>query len=336
MKKAVWVLAIIGVLFVGSLSVAAETYNIAMLPDVGWSYYQVAEVKGLWEKQGISVKLVEYMSPFDLLHSAIQRRIDFLPIPMAVIVDIIRESGGTDITYLGTFSISDQHKYLLLKNDLINEPLKGQTIGVFLNDTTNRFLLSTYLNSVNTKLADVQLVEMSTEDLEANFIHNRLQAMLGINLSDLLVKFEKADGAIALSTQEFYEPHGLVVVKKGGLTVIPPDDLKKILRGCVEALVWIRDPANWDEYKAILTQYCFPDSPDLSDDQIRALTKVAKFVDPQTLLEHNQQKLHDYFTQFRAFLADEGNLETAMLNHFTYENIITNQALIEVLQEFVK
>jgi ABC-type nitrate/sulfonate/bicarbonate transport system substrate-binding protein len=126
MKQKVCVVLFMGVLLVGSLSVAAETYNIAMLPDVGWSYYQVAEVKGLWEKQGISVKLVEYMSPLDLLRSAIQRRIDFLPIPMAVIIDIIRESGGTDITYLGTFSISDQHKYLLLKNDLINKPLKGQ------------------------------------------------------------------------------------------------------------------------------------------------------------------------------------------------------------------
>lgn len=66
------------------------------------------------------------------------------------------------------------------------------------------------------------------------------------------------------------------------------------------------------------------------------MTKAAKFVDPQTLLEHNQQKLHDLFTQFRAFLAEEELLKADVLNEFTYEHVITNQALIEVLQEFVK
>jgi NitT/TauT family transport system substrate-binding protein len=125
-------------------------------------------------------------------------------------------------------------------------------------------------------------------------------------------------------------------VKKGGLAAIPPDDLKKILRGCVDAIQWIRDPANWDEYKAILTQYCFPDNPNLSDDQIRALTKVAKFVDPPTLLRHNQQKLKDYFTQFRAFLIADGSLKADVLDAFTYDNVIHNQALIEVLQEYVE
>lgn len=124
---------VIGCLLAGSLSEAAETYTISMLPDVAWSYYQVAEVKGLWEKQGVSVKLVHYTNPPDVIRGAIKRRVDFVPLPMPVIAGY-QESGGADMTYLGTFSISDQHKYLIIKNDLANKSLKGQTIGIFANE----------------------------------------------------------------------------------------------------------------------------------------------------------------------------------------------------------
>jgi NitT/TauT family transport system substrate-binding protein len=231
--------------------------------------------------------------------------------------------------------MADYHKYLMLKKDLVNKPLKGKTIGIFVSDHANRFLLSSYLNTVNTNLADVRLVEMPPKDLEANFIHNRVQGVLGIHLSDLFA--DKADGMIVLSTHEFYEPHGLAILKKGGLAAIPSEDLKKILCGCIEAIEWIRNPANWEEYKTILKEYYLPpDSPELSDEQFRALTQGYKFVDPQTLLEHNQQALRDYFTQYRAFLVSEGSVKEETLNAFTYDNVIYNQALIEVLQEYVE
>ena len=100
------------------------------------------------------------------------------------------------------------------------------------------------------------------------------------------------------------------------------DYLKKILRGCVESNVWIQDPANWDEYKSILKQFLC--NPDLSDEQIREFMKQGKLFDPQMLLEHNQQKLTDYFTQFRAFLAAEGALKADLLKDYTYENVIKN------------
>jgi hypothetical protein len=64
--------------------------------------------------------------------------------------------------------------------------------------------------------------------------------------------------------------------------------------------------------------------------------KSARIVDPQDLLEHNQQLLHDHFTDFRTFLATEGLMKADVLDEFTYENVVTNQALLEVLQEFVK
>jgi ABC-type nitrate/sulfonate/bicarbonate transport system substrate-binding protein len=320
---------VIGCLFGGALSGAAETYTIGILPDTGWANFQVAEAKGLWEQQGVSVKLVHYTVPLELMRALLQGRFDFTPGPLAVSATF-RDAGVFDAEYVGTFSMADYHKYLLLKTDLVNKSLKGKTIGIFVADHANRFLLSSYLKTVNTTLADIRLVEMSPKDLESNFIHNRVQGVLGIHLSNMLA--DKADGVIALSTHDFYEPHGLMILKKGGSAAIPSDDLKKILRGCVEANVWIQDPANWDEYKAILKQ--FLGRPDLSDDQIREFMKEGKIFDPQMLLEHNQQKLTDYFTQFRAFLAAEGLLKADVLKDYTYENVIKNQALLEVLQEF--
>jgi ABC-type nitrate/sulfonate/bicarbonate transport system substrate-binding protein len=289
---------VIGCLLGVVLSVAAETYTVTMLQEVGWAYYKVAEVKGFWQKQGVSVTLRHYTHPQEGIRAGIHRRIDLAPLPMAVIADF-RENGGPDMTYLGSFSVSDFHKYLMLKNDLVNKSLKGQTIGVFANDQTNTFLIATYLKTVNTNLADVRLVELTPDELEVNFTNNRLQAALFIDQGNKF--YEQADGVIVLSTHDFYEPHGLAVVKEGGVAAIPPDDLKKILRGIVEAIVWLRDPANWDEYKVILKKDILG-RPDMTDDQLRAAIKSARILDPQALLEHNQQRLHDHFTEFRTFL----------------------------------
>jgi NitT/TauT family transport system substrate-binding protein len=334
MKKVCCVMMVIGFVLIGALQVEAETYTLRVLPNIAWAEYRVAEAKGFWEKQGVTVKLVEYAVPAEAMRAGIQRRFDLTTMPIPVIATY-RDAGVFDAAYLGTFSIPAQGKSLILKKDLINKSLKDHTIGMFNADLGNKFFLSTYLKTVNTSMADVQIVQMKAEDLKANFIHNRLDAILTIVEQDNLL-YEQADGVIASSTEDIYEPHGLALLKQGGVAAIPLEDLKKILRGCVEAIEWMRDPANWEEYKAILQQRVLTDKPDLSDDQLQAFTKMEKFVDPQTLLEHNQQKLRDYFTQFHAFLVAEGLLKADVLKDFTYENVVKNQALIEVLQEFVK
>jgi NitT/TauT family transport system substrate-binding protein len=332
MKQALCVMVVIGVLLMGTLPVAAETYTLSFITNVVFAEYKVAEVKGFWEKQGVSVKVLDYHMPSEAVRGAIQRRFDLAPVPMAVIATF-RNAGVFDAEYLGTFSVSAYGKSIILKKNLVNKSLKGHTIGVFVPDHANSFFLSTYLKTVNTDLADVRLVQMNPKDLQANFLNDRLEVILTM-LDKGNTFYEQANGLLAASIRDIYEPHGLIVVKEGGATAIPPEDLKKILRGCVEAIQWMRDPANWEEYKAILKQHVFGDMPDLSDDQIEAFTKVEKFFAPQTLLDHNQYLLRDYFTQYREFLVADGSLKADVLDAFTYDNVIKNQPLIEVLQEY--
>jgi NitT/TauT family transport system substrate-binding protein len=334
MKKALCVMVVIEFLLVGSLSVAAETYTLGSLQGIAWAEYRVAQVKGLWEKQGITVNVIDYDVPSEYVRGAMQRRFDLAPVPMPVIATF-RNAAAFDAVYVGTFSIPAYGKSIILKKNLVKKSLKGQTIGVFVSDYANRFFLSTYLKTVNTDLADIRVVQMNSNDLEANFLNDRLQVVL-TSVDQENPFYEQADGVIATSISDIYQPHGLCLVKEGGATAIPPEDLKKILRGCVDAIQWMRDPANWDEYKAILKEHIFVGMPDLSDDQIRALTKEEKFVDPQTLLDHNQHLLQDYFTQYREFLAADRSLNADVLNAFTYDNVIYNQVLIEVLQEYVQ
>ena len=49
-------IVVIGCVLVGSLPVAAETYTLRLLQGIAWAEYKVAEVKGLWENQGVTVK----------------------------------------------------------------------------------------------------------------------------------------------------------------------------------------------------------------------------------------------------------------------------------------
>ncbi len=334
MKKVFSVLVVIGYLLVGSQSGAAESYTLGLLPGIAWVQYRVAAVKGFWEKQGITVELIEYSVPLDSMRGGLQRRYDLGLMPMPFMATY-RNEGVFDAAYLGTFSLPTYGKAVILKQDLLKKSLKGHTIGMFLTDIANQFFLSHYLNTVNTSLADVRLVAMNSNDLKANFLSGRLQVVLTI-VDPGDPSYEQANGVTVVSTRDIYEPHGLALIKQGGITAIPPEDLKKMLRGVVEAIEWMRDPANWEEYKTILKQYVFATLPDLSDDQLRELLKQEEFGDPQTLLEHNQQRLRDYFMQFRAFLAAEGLLKEDVLKEFTYESVIYNHPLIEVLQEFGK
>jgi NitT/TauT family transport system substrate-binding protein len=334
MKKVFCMMMVVGVVLVGAIQVVAETYTLGCITNVAFAEYNVAEVKGFWEQQGVTVKVMSYDMAAEAARGAMQRHFDLDVLPMPVLATL-RNEGVFDATYLGTFSAPIYSKAVILKKDLLNKSLKGQTIGIFASDHANRFFLSSYLKKVNTDLKDVRLVPMNPNDLEANFIKNRLQAVLNI-VGQNYTPYEQADGVVVASARDVYEPHGLAFIKQGGIAAIQPEDLKKILRGVVEAIEWMRDPANWDEYKVILKQHIFAKRPDLSDDQIRKLTEQELFFDPQTLLEHNQQKLSDYFTQFRAFLVAEGSLKADVLNGFTYDNVIKNQMLIEVLQELGK
>lgn len=124
MKKVLCVIVVIGFLLVGSLSVAAETYTVGFLSNIQWSHYKVAEVNGFWDKQGISVKLINYANPLDMFQGGLNNRYGFAPVPLAVIPSFW-ENGVRTVRYLGTFSISDYHKYIVIKNDLVQKSLKG-------------------------------------------------------------------------------------------------------------------------------------------------------------------------------------------------------------------
>lgn len=334
MKRVVQMMTVVGLLLVSSITMAAEPYTLGTLSIIAWSEYRVAEVKGFWEKQGVDVKIVDYVWPLDSGRAGAQRRFDLTPLPMTYLVTF-QDGGAFDAVYLGTFSLANQHKYLVIKKALANKELKGVTIGNFLPCAANDFFIANYLKTVNTNFADIRQVEMNPDGLESNFIQGRLQAVLTLDLADNF--YEKGDGMVALSTQNFYEPHGLSIIRAGGAKSIPPEDLKKILRGVLDAILWMQDPANWEEYKAILKQYFLPpNTPELTDEQYRRLVQDHQFPDPQTLLEQNQQPLRDLFTEFRTFLAANGSVKDEVLQAFTYENAVYNQALIEVLQEYVK
>lgn len=130
MKNLVVGIVIIGCLLIGSPGMAAETYTLGFIPYVIWSHYKVAEVKGLWDKQGVSVKVINYANPLDIFQAGINRRFDFTPLPLATI-PLYRNNGAPNVMYLGTLNISDYRKVIIIKNDLAQKNLKGQTIGVF-------------------------------------------------------------------------------------------------------------------------------------------------------------------------------------------------------------
>ncbi len=91
MKNLVIMIVVIGYLLVGSLVIAAETYTLGFIPYVMWSHYKVAEVKGFWDKQGVSVEVINYANPLDTFQAGINKRFDFTD--SLAVVPLYRNTG---------------------------------------------------------------------------------------------------------------------------------------------------------------------------------------------------------------------------------------------------
>jgi ABC-type nitrate/sulfonate/bicarbonate transport system substrate-binding protein len=313
-----------------------ENYNFGVLRRLQAAPYRVAAVKGFWAQQGIAVNVIEYAHPLDLMRAAAQQRVDFAIAPPMSFLTRLSPAKVPEAIYLGTLGMADYLKYLILKQELLYHSLKGQTIGVFMMDFANEFLLSAYLRTVNTRLADIRQVVISPNELESNFLHNRLLAVLTVDLHNRF--YAQANGVIAISTHEVYEPYGIYLVRKGGLASIPPVDLQKFLRGCVQALVWLRNPRHGEEYQAILRQFFphyFPaNGTVVSDTHFRTLMQECQFFDPPALTAHNHEILQAYCAHFHQFLSMEQLVPADVLAEFTYDKVVHNQALLKVLREF--
>lgn len=304
-------------------------YSLAMVPFVPWAVYNVAEKKGFWAKQGINVEVEVHTTEDDYVDVVTNNKSDFFPLPLASTIDFVNR--GKDLVYLGILDLSNGHKHLILKNSHLEKPLKGETMAIYSEECSTRYMAARYLKTRGLRLSDVDLIYLDDETLADRFINSDLKLVLAFRGIKERVRIE-GDGKVVFTTADYIDPFGITADRKT-VDTVPSADLVKLFQGRFEALKWIKDPNHWDEFKSMVNEVTYLGFPDLSDDQIRIQLEEVRVPDAATLLKYNQNDFESIFNEFKEIVIENEILDHRYQTRFTFERIIHNQALIVTLKK---
>lgn len=311
------------------MSVQKNSYSLAMVPFVPWAVYNVAEKKGFWDKQNIRVTVEVYTTEDEYVDAVINDKNHFFPLPLASTIDFVNM--GKDLVYLGMLDRSNGHKHLILKNSHLNKSLNGETVAIYSEESTTKYTVARYLKTQGLNLADVNLVYLDDKSLADGFIKGDLKLVLAFRGIKERLRTE-GDGSTVFTTGDYLDPFGINADRKV-LNNIPVSDLIKLYQGRFEALKWIENPDNWEEFKSIVNEVTFKGLPELSDEDVRVQLGEVKVPNTETLLRYNQSNLKSNFDDFKQIIVKNTILDEQYQDLFTFENIVQNQALIDTLKK---
>jgi NitT/TauT family transport system substrate-binding protein len=305
----------------------AGTYKIAMNPWIASSIINVADVKGFWKNRGIDVIVINLSNEQEKINALIYKRVEIAVGMIGLWVDAGME--GMPLTIIAETDWSDGGDKIIVKKDMNLNELKGNTIGVYWNAAPVIFFLNKYLEDKSLKLSDVKTVGIEPSGLTDNFIAGRFRMIVSYDPMALDAERE-GNGKVEATTASYpgCMPEGFAV-RTDVLKDIPKQDLAGILEGLIEAGKWIRDEANWGEYKTILNTKTFESDPPYSDGDLRLMLDSVRIHDAGMLWERNKTGggLSAWLRELKTMLKENSMLK----KDFRPEDIFDNEIIMQVL-----
>ncbi len=306
----------------------ARTYKIGMTAWTGCSPNNVAEAKGFWKSRGMDVQVITLASNQELHNAFVNRRIDIGHEMIGTWVGL--HNDGIPVTILTEFDWCHGGDKIIAKNGFDAGSLKGQVIGLYWNQAPVLFFLNKYLESKAIRLSDVRPVEIDAEGLTANFLAGRFPVILNYD-PHAIVAEKQGNGKILASTASYpgCMPGGYAVMTES-LKTIPKEDLVKIFKGWMEAVTWVKDGKNWEEYKKILNTGTFEGEKPHSDGELKEMLDAVRIHDKDILTERNKDGggLSVWLTEMKTMLKENSMLK----KDFNPEEIFDNAAIKEALK----
>jgi NitT/TauT family transport system substrate-binding protein len=328
MKRTIFWLTLMMLIFTGIAT--AKTYRIGTHHWIGFSPNDVAYVKGFWKAQGLDVELVSFTSERDACNALINRRVDMAYQMMGTWIGFYME--GLPITLVAESDWSHGGDKVIIKKELdhINK-LKGQAFGVYIENPAVLFFLHKYLEANRLKLPDVRIVGgLEAKALADSFIFNRLKGLVLYDPQALRAEKE-GDGKVVGTTASYpgCMPEG-AAVRSDMLKQIPPEDFFKIFKGWSDAVAWISNTQNWEEYMAILNSKTFEGEPPYSAEDLKAMYAGIRLHDTKMLRERNKDGggLYLWLEELRTMLKESGRLA----KDFEPDKIFDNTAITAFLK----
>lgn len=312
-----------------SLSIEAKTYRIGMIAWIAYSPLNVADAKGMWAEQGLDVEVINFGSNQELNGALEHQRIDIALDMMGSWVGI--QQSGVPLTILGETDWSHGGDKIIAKEGVDLSALKGQSIGVYLNQPSVTYFLSQYLSEQGLKLSEVDVIELEPESMADNFIANRFQVI--VNYDPQAMRAEREGNGVVAATSASWNgviPEGFVTHSQTYQSM-NKDDLAKIFTGWLNAVEWTRDPANWSEYKTILNDKTFPSDAPFSDADLKDMLASVRIHNREQALERNRRGggLDNYLADLKAFLGENDMLKkdynpSVLFDQSVYMSVLNN------------
>ena len=285
----------------------AKSYTVGIVEWEPWATAYVAAEKGFWKSEGIDVAVKQFD---DYMGGSVKAfkfgKIDFGIMMLGNAVDLIRKAPRYTIIYEHDWSHGGDLFILSGKLNSI-EDLKGKRVGAYSTAAPIGFFLDKVLQNAHLKIRDVELIEVSnTSKLNKAFRNNVVSAIVSYDPEASKVVDDGA-GKLMFTSADFpgVIPEGIVVQNR--ILRDNPGDVQKFLRGWLRAVKWQSDPANREEYFAILKRTMFKGSsysvPDLK--KFSAGAKIHGTLEEITKM--NEREIQVFIKELLTYLKQNGN-----------------------------
>ncbi|HYE03917.1 MAG TPA: ABC transporter substrate-binding protein [Planctomycetota bacterium] len=308
----------------GAVAGEAREYTIGMSPWIAWAPMHVAESRGIWERLGVRVRVVNHLGEQEHIAAVAGGRVDLTMEMIGSVVGLVQD--GTPMTILAELDWSHGGDKLIARTT--DALARGSTIGVYRDDPAILMFLSEVLRGRGLALADIVLAEYDCDALVAQFIAGRLPAIAVYDPHTLVAIRDGGGVAIASSAIPVgCMPEGLAG-RQDLVAAIPRADLARIILGWMLACDWCARDANWADYARIVNQRTF-DGAEHGEEDLRAMLSVVRLHDAATLRERHADDggLRGFVGACERLLVDNQRL----VRPFTAAGMIDTAALDEAL-----
>jgi len=305
-----------------------RVYRFGMVPWIAYSPLHVAAELGFWRKLGVEVTVVSYPTNPAMYRGIAGGDVDLCMDMIGSMVGMHLD--GVDVKILGETDWSHGGDKIIVKRDLDVARLKARPIGVYLAKPSVTFFLNRFLGEWGLKIADVRIQELTMQELADAFIEGKFSVILNCDPEALRAERD-GEGRQGVTSADFAGiiPEG-VVSRADRFASIPRDDLVKIFRGWIQAVKWLHDPRNWNEFRRILNSHTFQADGPYSETDMQDMFRSVRIHPAATQARRNISAggLRGYLQSVHDFLKDNDMLE----REFFMDDILDNSALIEALK----
>ncbi len=329
-KKARIISTVVYLLLSTFVNAKEKTYKIATVGWIGWSGAQVAEAKGFWKEEKISVKTFCLPSNQAMNKALLEKRIDIQFDMLGTAVGLYMN--GIPVTIICETNWSNGGDKIVLKNNIKLSDVKR--VGTYLDMPSVNYFLDKYLKQNNTSLFKYKTIAIEPKKMTEFFIRGNLDIIVSYD-PPATNAMNNGDGNIVATSADYKGciPEGMFMLDDSYKN-ISKRDLKKIIKGYVKAANWLNNPKNWEEYQTILNNKTFPNDKPFSTQELKEMIDGVKIHNASELLERNKKngKTKQYFINLKKFLKDNGRLK----KDFKVDDIFDSKITMEALEEYQK